>query len=40
MQTAAHGSTTSQPAVMATKPARRPLHIDPTSNLCEYLKVL
>jgi hypothetical protein len=33
MQIAAQGSTTSQPAVIATKPARIALQIDPLSNL-------
>jgi hypothetical protein len=33
MQIAAQGSTTSQPAVIATRPARIALQIDPLSNL-------
>jgi hypothetical protein len=40
MQIAAQGSTASQPAVIATKPARIALQIDPPSNLCDFLKVL
>ena len=40
MQIAAQGSTSPQPAVIATKPARIALHIDPPSNLCDFLKIL
>jgi hypothetical protein len=40
MQIAAHGSTVSHPAVIATKPARIPFDNEPESNLYDFLKVL